>query len=251
MKAQEIECFRFGRSISDLGYGRRYVQEDQISGKDTLDENLFVWFEASKWSFVPDFRNRKVAIIANSEIRSKGHVINSFDEVIRLNSMQYWLRSAEDDGVRTTIWAGLPWASFVPENSEKNNTAAVRPLGFQQIAREVRLIWSATPFYISARFVDFLHRNGVAKKLFISGSGLYFYDYLMGRVPAGMFRALFTIPDIVLPNGMPNSQFNFELLLTGIRVRVFLRASQREGGQPVWVQFLRRSGEASVGRTRP
>jgi hypothetical protein len=221
MQAQETECFRFGRSVSDRGYGRRYVAEDQIFGNRKLDKDLFVWFDESKWSFVPDFRNRRVAIIANSEIRGQGHVIDSFDEVIRLNSMKYWLRSAEDDGVRATMWAGLPWACFIPDNVEKNHTAALTRIRFQEIVQEVRLIWSATPFYISARFVDFLRRNGAIERLFISGSGLYFYDYLMGRVPADMFRALFTIRDFVLPNGLPNLQFNFELLLTGVRVVFF------------------------------
>jgi hypothetical protein len=200
--------------------GHSFVQPENTSTAGEFNEQLFVWIDPSKWGLAPNLRGKRVALTANSPIRGHGREIDSFDEVIRINRMEYWQRSAADDGTRITIWAGLP-KRFIIWGVPATTGTLSGHTGFPDAAPALSAIWSATPFHLSVTFYNFLARRGLLNRLFVSGSGPFLHDYLAQRLPPGMVRALFTVPTLQSPSGSFAELTNFELLLTGVRLTLF------------------------------
>jgi hypothetical protein len=213
----------YGRAVFEKNFSYRYVSVDAIPLDSSLqtDPLLFAWVSPEKWGLFPDLRGRRVAIVANNDLVGWGRKIDSCDEVIRINRMDYWTHHPENDGTKVTIWAGLPKAPVIAGASETAVAGAKFPSCFTSIAKGLSLIWSVTPFHISPHFADYLIQNDLSQKLFVSGSSLFFYDHLMRALPADLFRALYTIPPVRVDPSMPVNQFNFELLLTGVRIVLF------------------------------
>ena len=104
----ETKDGNFGRSRFEVVYRRSYITEEEFSARGGSDDQ-YIWMDPSRWNLAPSpLQGRRVALVGNTPILGCGQVINSFDEVIRMNRMEYWRQSAADDGARITVWAGLP-----------------------------------------------------------------------------------------------------------------------------------------------
>jgi hypothetical protein len=222
----------FGRvNFENPPYGYSYVPEREAAAADTLNGRLFVWIDPAKWGVAPALAGKRVALVANSPITGLGPTIDAHDEVIRINRMEYWRRSADDDGRRLTIWAGLPkpqviWGS--PRGGDKDATHT----NFPDVAQTASIFWSATPFELSVPFYDFLRRRGLVGRLFVSGSGPFLQSYLAQRLPPAMARAMLSNPSVRAGDQIVfDKQTYFEILLTGIRLILFcMLAGPREIG---------------------
>jgi hypothetical protein len=224
----------FGRpEFEGKFYGHSYVLPEETSTADAANRRLFVWIDPSMWGVAPPFlRGRRVALIANTPIVGHGATIDAFDEVVRINRMEYWRQSAADDGIRLTIWAGVPLTRVISGGP----ATAYSPIGhtnFPRHASALKTIWSATPFHLSVAFYRFLLRQGLLDRLFVSGSSAFLHDYLAQQLPPAMLRALFSLKRLYQESGGPVAarQPEFELLLTGVRLILFcMLAGAREIG---------------------
>jgi hypothetical protein len=208
------------------------VTAEEAATASEESDSLFVWIDPAKWGVAPPvISGKSVALIGNSPINDLGPVIDSYDEVIRINRMEYWQRSAADDGLRFTIWAGLPRPQMILGHPRETDAAAIRT-NFPEVADSASTIWSATPFHLSVVFYNFLHRRSLADRLFVSESGPFLLSQLTERMPPGMVRALFAIPSVREGDRVHlDRQPYFELLMTGIRLTLFAAlAGAREIG---------------------
>ena len=204
---------------------------EQLSIPAEASDTDFVWVDPSKWGLAPDIvRGKTLALVANTPIHDYGPAIDSFDEVIRINRMDYWQRSAVHDGVRATIWAGLPQRDVILDAQVTPGLQKAHPT-FDDIASDVAMIWSATPFHLSVPFYQFLMHRGLLDRLFISGSGPFLHDCLVRNLPPGMVRALFLMRRARNAAGKTREHTTFETLLTGVRLVLFctLARAQRIG----------------------
>ena len=216
----------FGRKVfENQEYRHSFLSPEGAATADAANDRLFVWVDPSKWGVAPAaLRGRSVALIANSPVVGRGPTIDSFDEVIRINRMEYWKRSAADDGARITMWAGLADARMI-RGVRPTGRAPVGLTNFPDVASTVRTIWSATPFHLSVRFYKFLSDRGLLDRLFVSGSEPFLHDYLAQRLPPGMARALAMERRVHKPGRSTIIQPAFELLLTGTRLILFCALS--------------------------
>ena len=144
--------------------------------------------------------------------------------------MEYWQRSPVHDGVRATIWAGLPLERVILGADAMAGFPNART-NFPDRAPDFSTFWSATPFHLSVTFYRFLLYRGLINRLFVSGSGPFLHDYLIHSLPPGMVRALFSMRRPSNRPGMTFEHTTFETLLTGVRLVLLctLAGAQRIG----------------------
>ena len=202
-----------GRAVYEAA-GRTFVSPQLATGPTD-----FVWLDPATWRHVPDFAGRRIALVGNSEVLGFGPEIDSYDDVLRFNHLRTWRHSAADDGVRITIWAGVPVSRYVKKHGRLPGDPP--RTFFPEVASGVRLIWALNPFHTGARFMYFLRHHALMDKFFLSGGSLFFFDLLVKTLPAEMVRSLYTIPNLRLPSGAQNLRFNFELMLAGVQTVLF------------------------------
>jgi hypothetical protein len=221
----------FGRGGYESAYYRHFfIAPATAASSNEADPSLYVWIDPSRWVVAPPLYGKRVALVANTPVRGHGAAIDSFDDVIRMNRMEYWQKSAEDDGKRVTIWAGVPRHLAILGNPHADDAAATGT-NFPEVASGLALVWAATPFHLSLRFYNFLVQRGLLDRLVVSGSGPFLHEYLSQRLPPAMVQALYTIPPFHTDDGFYLNQTHFELMLTGVRLTLFcLLAGTREIG---------------------
>jgi hypothetical protein len=205
--------FGFGRAVFEVA-GRTFLAQGEATRPGD-----FVWLDPATWRHAPDLTGRRIALVGNSEVLGFGSAIDDYDDVLRFNHLRTWRHSAADDGVRITIWAGMPVSRYV-RNHLVPPSEAERSF-FPDVVSGVRLIWALNPFHTGARFVYFLRQRGLSDKFFLSGGSLFFFDLLVKTLPAAMVRSLYTIPNLRLPGGASNLRFNFDLMLSGVQAALF------------------------------
>jgi hypothetical protein len=213
-----------GKTFFVRARGAPYLTLEQALADpgSALRHPAYVWLPPDQWA-MPDFHDRRVAIVANSAIRGLGRTVDSFDVVIRLNRMSEWRHSADDDGRRVTCWAGLPEAITLPDPVDPPRSDYAVPCCFPQIAALVDPMWAVSPFHLSARFIRFVFAQGLQDRLVVSGGAAYFHDRLRSLLPDDVFERLYTLR---IRHSMPLSQFAFDILLTGVRTTLLVALSR-------------------------
>ena len=122
----ETKDGNFGRSRFEVVYRRSYITEEEFSARGGSDDQ-YIWMDPSRWNLVlSPLQGRRVALIGNTPILGCGQVIDLFDEVIRMNRMEYWRHSAADDGARITVWGG----AAAEQGTLRRGIEAQSPTGF-------------------------------------------------------------------------------------------------------------------------
>lgn len=199
-----------------------------IPPRQATNPDLLAWLPSPLWRPWPDLTGRSVAIVANRPLSGLGPAIDAHDEVMRLNRLPYWAHDAAHDGERMTIWAGLARAHLVPLFRERFHQVAHYPSCFPEIASQLTTIWCTSPFHISARFLNFMHRENLLDRLIVSGEAGFYEPTLRAALPETLYQSLYHRPERT--DGLPPRPY-LDDMLTGVRtVLLCLLAGASEVG---------------------
>jgi len=199
-----------------------------IPDRQAADAELLAWLPPESWLPWPDMSGRSVAIVANRPLRDLGKAIDAHDDVLRMNRLPYWAHDPVHDGERMTIWAGLARGHLLPRFRERFHRVAHYPSCFPEIAGQLRAIWCTSPFHVSARFLNFMLRQGLMDRLIVSGEAAYYEPTLRAALPDALYGMLYRRPE--REDGKEPRPY-FDDMLTGVRtVLLCLLAGAREVG---------------------
>ena len=155
-------------------------------------------------------------IVGNGDVWEYGSIIDQYECVIRINSMYGWKNDPHHDGMRMTMWAGLPAFAVTPLRATASQWTNSH---FGRVAAGLEIIWCVSAYQCSARAYRWLRNNSLLSKLCSVPDPLRILDHHIHRLPPELAAELFSMP--VLFNGATGIT-RFELLLTGVKIALLV-----------------------------
>ncbi|ACA15384.1 hypothetical protein M446_0830 [Methylobacterium sp. 4-46] len=134
-----------GKSAYERSFGVKFFEEHEISEDGIYDYNTRVLPSNLSCGLRTDLEGQRIAVVGNGRVDASGAEIDAHDQVIRITGMRHWRRDPDGDGVRTTLWAGLP-AHVVA----RDEAGAVHANGaFASLVRDGVAFWAVSPFHVT------------------------------------------------------------------------------------------------------
>ena len=201
-----------GRSAYEKSFNIRFVEEGAVGDFPGHDFRTRVIPHALPLGFPAQLAGKSVAVVGNGHIIGQGGAIDSHDAVIRISTMRNWQKSAEEDGLRTTLWAGQLAFVFGPNG--------VNPDFAQLVDRDVPL-WALSPFHVTCDAYEWLRRRPSPAMVTVLPPPAVLFDVFHDYMSAVDMELLFSMPPA---RRQLTGLSRYECLLTGTRLVLALEA---------------------------
>lgn len=219
MTFDNVTLARLGLNLNIAHFGYNYIEHDsaQIADDDWL---LFPDRNYNSTIRLP-VAGKSVALVGNGQVRGLGALIDQHDVVIRVNFPYLWARDPAQDGLRITLWAGLAKNEvFAPQHF--HNPPANLPLDdlTQELAKAEEF-HCISHQHVQAGFWRRITDLGLKAKTHVHWAAPVVFEELerseLGR--NGRFLSLITARNY--NDSWYGGWYNWDTLLTGVRVAVF------------------------------
>lgn len=201
-----------GGRLYEEHFGWKFIDSKYIYDDNNTEWKNNLYCIDRYFNFRPYFVfGRYIVIVGNSPVKGCGKIIDSGEEIIRINNMRNWKVDPQDDGVRTTVWAGLP---IFAVGSIDADIASWESSKFIKISREVNLIWSISPFQCTKHTWNNIVSFGLNHKLKTLPGYFEYLDQIYPALSLEMRKLVWSNVSNYNYGCMPN----FEILLTGVKI---------------------------------
>lgn len=203
---------QIGGRVYEDNFGWRFAGLDENHPPSQIRDRPNFFCIDRTFNFRPYFvYEKKIAIVGNSIVEGCGDSIDSADEVIRINDMRNWKCDSYNDGIRTTVWAGLPVFAIGRIDADMTSWLESK---FFKVASNVNLLWSVSPFQCTVETWKNLVGLGLHHKLKTLPGYYEYLDLVYFAISPEMRKILYGNNFMNGYTGVPN----FELLFTGVKI---------------------------------